>query len=248
MPRDRSYAEIKVFIDLVAILTAEQWDAARAVGREERYRLRVVMARNSARNFARRARRGSEWDGAGLQVRMAAGNATGVAVAYAEWAAQALTVRDLLADNMFELLFAPMRAAGVDLDWLAANKYGPNSAQVRAFIDHLPTLTAHQWELARAAHESAGSIEGQKSARREAWIAAMIAMAAVGHEAWFEAGETAKSAVSDGVQSVVGSAAEALVVRDLISPEQFDLLFAPMRAVGIDPAQLVPNADESGRQ
>ena len=92
---------------------------------------------------------------------------------------------------------------------------GPNGAEVVAFLDLLPTLTSTQWSAAWvAAWDVAGDVAwdaARSAARSAAWSAAWSAARVA---AW--------------------SAAGALVVRDLITTKQFDILTAPMRAAGID--------------
>ena len=73
---------------------------------------------------------------------------------------------------------------------MGEKKYGPNTAEVDAFLALLPELTDEQREAAR------------KAALPTLWGASRAAV--------------------------------ALVMRDLITPEQFDTLTAPMRAAGID--------------
>ena len=92
---------------------------------------------------------------------------------------------------------------------------GPNGAEVAAFLDLLPTLTDTQWVAARS------------SAWSSAWSSASYA-------AWSAASYAAWSADRIAAWEAAGDAAGALVVRDLITTEQFDVLTAPMRAAGID--------------
>ena len=96
---------------------------------------------------------------------------------------------------------------------------GPNGVEVAAFLDLLPTLTNTQWSAARDAAWGADRIAAWSADRIAAWDADRIA-------AWSATWEAARSAA----KSAVG----ALVVRDLITTEQFDILTAPMRAAGID--------------
>lgn len=103
--------------------------------------------------------------------------------------------------------------------------YGPNSEAVAALIERARRLTAdkewslsvaweagtERWQAARAAAR-----EAAWDARREAWAAARAATP--WNAAWAAAG-----AVED--------AALALVVRDLIIPAQFEVLYGPWREV-----------------
>ena len=84
---------------------------------------------------------------------------------------------------------------------------GPNGVEVVAFLDLLPTLTRAQWEAVRRAARDAA----RSAARVATW-------------------RPARRATLDATLDAAG----ALVVRDLITTEQFDALTAPMRAAGID--------------
>ena len=88
---------------------------------------------------------------------------------------------------------------------------GPNGVEVAAFLDLLPTLTNTRWSAAWVAAWDAAWDAARDAAREAAWVAARDA-------AWDAAWD----------------AAGALVVRDLITTDQFDALTAPMRAAGID--------------
>ena len=93
--------------------------------------------------------------------------------------------------------------------------FGPNGDQVVQFLESLDGLTAKQWDATRYATRSAAGA----AARDAAWVAAGVAAwDAARYAAWVAA----------------GVAACALVVRDLITPEQFDVLVAPMRAAGVE--------------
>ena len=104
---------------------------------------------------------------------------------------------------------------------------GPNGAEVAAFLDLLPTLTRTQWsaafDAARYAARDAASDAARSAAFDAAWCAAFDA-------ARYAAFDAARDAASDAASD----AALALLVRDLISTDHFDVLTAPMRAAGID--------------
>ncbi len=104
------------------------------------------------------------------------------------------------------------RVTGEIESWRAL---GPNGKQVDAFLRQIPTLTAYQWDAARAA------------ARAAAWDAARCAARCA---AWCAVWDAARGAVWDAARD----AAVALVMRDLISDADFATLTAPMRAAGID--------------
>ena len=96
---------------------------------------------------------------------------------------------------------------------------GPNGAEVAVFLDLLPTLTTTQWAAALVAARDAARDAAFDAARYAARVAA-----------W----DAAFNAASDAAFDAASDAALALLVRDLITTEQFDVLTAPMRAAGID--------------
>ena len=104
---------------------------------------------------------------------------------------------------------------------------GPNGAEVAAFLDLLPTLTSTQWGAARNAARSSA----RATALDVAWDAACgAARGAAGDAAWDAAWDAVGGAAWDATSDAVG----ALLVRDMITTTQFDILTAPMRAAGID--------------
>ena len=108
---------------------------------------------------------------------------------------------------------------------------GPNGVEVVAFLELLPTLTNTQWDAARdAAWDAAGDA---------AWDVARDAVldatrGAARGAAFYAARFAARNAARDAAWNAAGDAVLALLVRDLITTEQFDALTAPMRAAGID--------------
>ena len=120
---------------------------------------------------------------------------------------------------------------------------GPNGVEVAAFLELLPTLTRTQWSAAWGAVRYAAwdatwfaAWDAVRSAARDAtWSAALAAvrsaaLAAAGDAAWAAARSAALAAAGDAALAAAG----AIVVRDLISTEQFDVLTAPIRAAGIN--------------
>ena len=108
---------------------------------------------------------------------------------------------------------------------------GPRGVEVAAFLELLPTLTSAQWAAAWCAVEDA------------AWYAAWNAVGDAARDAAWNAVENAardaardaaRAAVGDAVGNSAWCATLALLVRDLITTEQFDALTAPMRAAGIN--------------
>lgn len=111
--------------------------------------------------------------------------------------------------------------------------YGPNTKQVEAFLALLPGLNGEQWIVARGQDK-----DSDYATWRVAFDAAVHAARGSDQEAnWETALGAALDAATDATQYspwVALDAAFALVVRDLIAPEHFDILTAPMRAAGID--------------
>ena len=91
---------------------------------------------------------------------------------------------------------------------------GPNGVEVALFLELLPTVTSVQWYAAR--------------------YAALTARDATWYAAWDAALTAALTAARYAARDAAWDAAGALVVRDLITTEQFDTLTAPMRAAGIN--------------
>lgn len=112
-------AEVEAFLKMLPELTAEQWDAAGyetwiAAGDELR-----VVAWNEAGNEA-----GNELQGAARSAAAgAARRACSEARVEARVAAWGLVARDLIAVEHFNILTAPMRAAGIDFDNLVASNH-----------------------------------------------------------------------------------------------------------------------------
>ena len=120
---------------------------------------------------------------------------------------------------------------------------GPRGVEVAAFLDLLPTLTSAQWDAtgdaARDAARGAARFDAWDAALNAAWDAAGDAAR---YAARYAAGDAARGAARYAAGGAAGSAAGdaawdaamALLVCDLISTDHFDVLTAPMRAVGID--------------
>jgi hypothetical protein len=127
--------------------------------------------------------------------------------------------------------------------------FGPRGEQVVAFLEKLPGLTGGQWAAARAAARAAADAVGYAA------YAARAAADAVGYAAYaarvatgvaYAAAEAADAAwaawaaaqaaafAAQAAAFAARDAAGALVVRDKITPEQFDILTAPMRAAGVE--------------
>lgn len=112
---------------------------------------------------------------------------------------------------------------------------GPQGEQVATLIDRAGKLTVDEAEKLAAAREAAWvavRVAVWDAARDAAWVAAWDAARDAAREAaWVAAWATAR----DAVRAAARDAAVALVVRDLISKEHYDLLTGPWAQV-IGPA------------
>jgi hypothetical protein len=112
---------------------------------------------------------------------------------------------------------------------------GPNGREVAALIDRARRLTPEEnealaaaWDAARHAARYAAWDAAWNAARVAAWNAAKVAAwAAARNVAW----HAARSATEKAAWVAARNAASALVVRDLITLEQFDVLYGPWRDV-----------------
>ena len=116
-----------------------------------------------------------------------------------------------------------------------SDRFGPNTAQVEAFLRVVRGLSDEQVETARAAW-AAASAAVRDAARDAAWDAAWYADRA---GAW--AADRYAARYAD--RYAASDAAVALVVRDLISQEHFNTLTAPMRAAGVNFDELGGNGE-----
>ncbi len=108
-----------------------------------------------------------------------------------------------------------------------SGRYGPNTARVEALIETIETITPKQIDKLDAAWDAA-----RDAALGAAWDAAWDAArgAALG-AAWGAAWDAACGAALGAAWGAAWDAACALVVRDLISEEDFDLLYGPWKIV-----------------
>ena len=108
---------------------------------------------------------------------------------------------------------------------------GPQGHEVVAIIDRARMLTAdelRQLTAARDAAQDATWVAAWYAARDAAWVAARDA---AWDAAWYAARDAAWDATRDAAWGAAWGAALATLVRDLITPEQYDLLMAPWRTV-----------------
>lgn len=102
--------------------------------------------------------------------------------------------------------------------------------ELAAYLATLPTLTKEQWS--QVAAWFAAQDETWNEAWVEAWDEAEGASQDAGRGAALD--EVWKRVIDQDALQDAAWAALALVVRDLITPDQFDTLTAPMRAARID--------------
>ena len=86
-------------------------------------------------------------------------------------------------------------------------KYGPQTAEIEAIIERLKTMTVDEAKALAAAW-----YDDRTAAWKAAWYAA-----------WYAAVDAARDAAWYAIL--------ALLVSDLITPEQFDLLYGPWASV-----------------
>jgi len=103
------------------------------------------------------------------------------------------------------------------------NEYGPNTEAIQAIIERLKTMTLDE---ANALHKA------RHAAWSEAWKTAKYAALDAAKD-WNAAKDSAWNAVWNAGRDAI----LALMVRDEITPEQFDLLYGPWKQVMEDTAK-----------
>lgn len=126
------------------------------------------------------------------------------------------------------------------VEWLPAwQAFGPNGKAVAAMLNRARRLTADEVQRLDAAAKNVWSA-ACGAAKGAAWEAAcgasvVTAWKAAREVAMEAAGETAREAAGKAAtfaaREAVADAARALVIRDLITPEQFDTLYGPWASV-----------------
>jgi hypothetical protein len=136
--------------------------------------------------------------------------------------------------------------------------FGPTGEAVEAFIARCKRLTPDEvkrlaaakdaaWYAAKDAARDAAWAAAKDAAWYAAWDAARAAAwSAVWDAAWAAAWYAAKDAAKDAARDAAWAAArdaawaaawyaaKAIIVKDLITPEQYDLLTQPWRDAGLD--------------
>ena len=107
------------------------------------------------------------------------------------------------------------------------DKYGPQTAEIEAVIERLKTMTADEIEALAAAWDAARTVAWD-AARTAAWYDVRYDVRdATWGAAWYDV----RYDVRDATWGAVRDAILALLVKDLITPEQFDLLYGPWKQV-----------------
>jgi hypothetical protein len=112
---------------------------------------------------------------------------------------------------------------------------GPNGEQVVSLFEEAGTITAEQAAVLHAARDAA-RYAAKDAAGNAAWYAAWnaarnAAWYAARDAAWGAAWNAAWNAAKDAAWGAAGDAAGALVTRDLITEEQFNVLTGPWVSV-----------------
>jgi hypothetical protein len=108
---------------------------------------------------------------------------------------------------------------------------GPHGQEIAALIERCRTLTYEEGENLDAAWYAAWYAAwdaARDAARDAAWDAAR---GAAWDAAWDAARDAARGAAWDAARGAARHAALALIAKDLITPEQFDFLYAPWKKV-----------------
>lgn len=109
-----------------------------------------------------------------------------------------------------------------------SGQYGPNTEAVEAFLTQIKTLDGSAWLRA------AQLVDLRESEPCMADVAKVRGRYAALNDASGDAGDIAVVASNKMAACCAAvDAAEALVMRDLITSEQFDILTAAMRAAGV---------------
>lgn len=108
--------------------------------------------------------------------------------------------------------------------------FGPQGEQVAALFERLGALTALECARLAAAWDAAwdAAEDAKRNAADAAWDAKRHAAWAA---AWDAAWATPWYAIRTAVRAAVRAAAAALVVRDVLAPEHFDVLYEPWASV-----------------
>jgi hypothetical protein len=109
-------------------------------------------------------------------------------------------------------------------------KYGPQTAEVEAHIERIKTLTTEQLDALSKAYDSA--VAARSEELWDAWCSAeLVGRDEMREEAWSVARDAVRAGKKNSAWYAIWYAILALLVRDLIIPEQFDLLYSPWSRV-----------------
>lgn len=150
-----------------------------------------------------------------------------------EWPCRLLTVRPVRGHAVFTPDAGGLPNKRASDAWMVTGElpaheaFGPQGVHVVALIESARNLTADQASSLRTARDAAGYV-----ARSAAWDAARDAAGyAAGYAAWDAAQYAAGYVAWDAAWDAAGHVARALIVRDLITTEQYDTLTLPWRKV-----------------
>ena len=164
----------------------------------------------------------------------------------ASWcAALALLVRDRITCDEFDVLYGPW-ASVIEGEkpkkskyQMTVHPYGPNHAEVDAHLERVRHLTPEQVQELAIAYSDADSDAARSAAEYAAFDAAWTAATYALGVAAFDAARHAAMLVNPslpGADDASLNAFLALLVRDLITTEQFNLLHGPWASVMERPA------------
>jgi len=111
------------------------------------------------------------------------------------------------------------------------DRFGPNTEAIEAIIERLKTMTVDEAEALGSAWNSAWNsarVAARDAARDAAWNSARYA---AWDSVWDAAWDAARDLVWDAAWDAAWDAILALLVRDKITPEQFDILYGPWKQV-----------------
>ena len=114
---------------------------------------------------------------------------------------------------------------------MTTHRYGPNGEALEKIIERAKVMTEDEAQRLAAARNAAWDAWDARGAAWDAWDAVWDAWGAV-WDAWGARGAAwdARGAAWDA-RYAVNDALLAEITRDLITPEQYDLLTAPWRTV-----------------
>jgi hypothetical protein len=109
-------------------------------------------------------------------------------------------------------------------------KYGAQTIEMEAFIDRLSTITPEQLDALSKAYNTATAARPEEL--WDAWCSAeLVGRDEMREEAWSVARDAVRTGKRNAAWYSGWYAILAILVRDLITPDQFDLLYSPWTSV-----------------